>query len=275
MMGTDTKLQILKERVQAVVDATAGNVSFVIEDGSGQRLEKDADITKKAASLIKIPIMMAAFKQIEAGRLNLSDRFSIDPENVAGGAGVIPFMNADTSFALNDLLSLMIIVSDNTATNKVIDILGWDLVNDFCKEQGLTNTKLERKMMDFKASAVGLENKTCAREMGDCLKLLYVEDDKKPVFSNKSRQTMLQILGGQQLLDKLPFYMDLDLIKIANKTGELPGVEHDCGIVTYKGEKILVAVLIDDLVDNSIGKRAIQEIGKLVEEYIMGTISFC
>lgn len=275
MMGTDTNIEILMKRVQAVVDATAGHVSFVIEDSSGQRLEKGADITKKAASLIKIPIMMAAYKQVEAGRLNLSDRFSIEAENVVGGAGVIPFMDGDTSFALNDLLSLMIIVSDNTATNKVIDILGWDLVNDFCKEQSLTNTKLERKMMDLKAAGLGLENRTSAQEMVDCLKLLYVEDEEMAVFSGESRQMMLRILGGQQLLDKLPFYMDLDSIKIANKTGELPGVEHDCGIVTYKGEKLFVAILIDDLVDNSLGKKAIQEIGKLIEEYLKGTISFC
>lgn len=274
MMGTETNLQILKERVQAVVDSTAGHVSFVIEDGNGLRLEKDADVSKKAASLIKIPIMMAAFKQVEAGRLNLSDRYSIDAENVVGGAGVIPFMNRDTSFTLWDLLTMMIVVSDNTATNKVIDIVGWSAVAGFCKEHGLTNTRLERKMMDFKAAAGGLENRTIAKEMVECLKYLQMEDADRGVFTEESRQNMLRILGGQQLLDKLPFYMDLGSVRIANKTGELSGVEHDCGIVTYKGEKLMVAVLIDDLMDNSIGKRAIQEIGKLVEEYLKGTISF-
>ncbi|WP_404458553.1 serine hydrolase [Sutcliffiella horikoshii] len=274
MMGTETNLQILKERVQAVVDSTAGHVSFVIEDGNGLRLEKDADVSKKAASLIKIPIMMAAFKQVEAGRLNLSDRYYIDAENVVGGAGVIPFMNRDTRFTLWDLLTLMIVVSDNTATNKVIDIVGWSAVDGFCKKHGLTNTRLERKMMDFKAAAAGLENRTSAQEMGECLKFLHMEGTERTVFSDVSRQNMLRILGGQQLLDKLPFYMDLDSVNIANKTGELPGVEHDCGVVTYKAEKLIVTVLIDDLVDNSIGKRAIQEIGKLVEEYLKGTISF-
>ncbi|WP_404468467.1 serine hydrolase [Sutcliffiella horikoshii] len=274
MMGTETNLQILKERVQAVVDSTAGHVSFVIEDGSGLRLEKDADLLKKAASLIKIPIMMAAFKQVEAGRLNLSDRYLIDAENIVGGAGVIQFMDGNTSFTLWDLLTLMIVVSDNTATNKVIDIVGWSAVDGFCKKHGLTNTRLERKMMDFKAAAAGLENRTSAQEMVECLKFLHMEDDERTVFSDVSRQMMLHILGGQQLLDKLPFYMDLDAVKIANKTGELPGVEHDCGVVTYKTEKLIVTVLIDDLVDNSIGKRAIQEIGKLVEEYLKGTISF-
>ncbi|ART77231.1 serine hydrolase [Sutcliffiella horikoshii] len=275
MMGIETNLQLLKERVQAVVDSTAGHVSYVIEDGGGQRLDKDAYVTKKAASLIKIPIMMAAFKQVEAGILSLSDRYSIDTRNIVSGAGVIQFMDGDTSFTLGELLTLMIIVSDNTATNKVIDIIGWNGVNDFCREQGLTNTKLERKMMDFKATAAGIENRTSALEMIECLKYLHIEDAERAVFSDESRQKMLRILGGQQLLDKLPFYMDLELVGIANKTGELPGVEHDCGIVTYKGEKLFVAVLIDDLVDNSIGKRAIQEIGKVVEEYLVETEAFC
>ncbi|MGD6872796.1 serine hydrolase [Sutcliffiella horikoshii] len=275
MMGIEATLQLLKERVQAVVDSTAGHVSYVIDDGNGQRLGKDADVTKKAASLIKIPIMMAVFKQVEAGILSLSDRYSIDNRNIVSGAGVIQFMESDTSFTLGELLTLMIIVSDNIATNKVIDIIGWNVVNDFCREQGLTNTKLERVMMDFKAADVGLENRTSALEMIECLKYLHIEDAERAVFSDESRQKMLRILGGQQLLDKLPFYMDLELVGIANKTGELPGVEHDCGIVTYKGEKLFVAVLIDDLVDNSIGKRAIQEIGKVVEEYLVETEAFC
>lgn len=273
-MGTEINLQILKERVQTVVNFTSGHISFVIEDGSDLRLEKDADVTKKAASLIKIPIMMAAFKQVEAGRLDLSDRYLIDVGNVVGGAGVIPFMNRDTSFTLWDLLTLMIVVSDNTATNKVIDIVGWNLVEEFCKQHGLPNTRLERKMMDFKAAAIGLENRTSAKDMVKCLKFLQMEHADTGVFTDVSRQNMLRILGGQQLLDKLPFYMDVDSVKIANKTGELPGVEHDCGVVTYKGKSLMVAVLIDDLVENSIGKRAIQEIGKLVEEYLKGTISF-
>ncbi|MGD6780904.1 serine hydrolase [Sutcliffiella horikoshii] len=274
MMGIETNLQLLKERVQAVIDSTAGHVSFVIDDGNGQRLGKDADVTKKAASLIKIPIMMAAFKQVEAGRLKLSDRYSIDTGNIVSGAGVIQFMESDTCFTLGELLTLMIVVSDNTATNKVIEIVGRNDVERFCREQGLKNTKLERNMMDFKSAAAGLENRTSAHEMVECLKLLYVEDAERAVFSNESRQKMLRILGGQQLLDKLPFYMDLESVGIANKTGELPGVEHDCGIVTYKGEKLFVAVLIDDLVDNSIGKRAIQEIGKVVEEYLVETEAF-
>ncbi|WP_339146855.1 serine hydrolase [Sutcliffiella sp. BMC8] len=274
MMGADPSLLEWKERVQAVVDSTAGHVSFMMEDECGRQLQIDADTQKKAASLIKIPILMAAFKQVEAGRLNIYDRYSIDKENRVGGAGVSQFLDGGTSFTLRDLLTLMIVVSDNTATNKVIDIIGLSAVAEFCAEQGLKSTRLERKMMDFKAATAGLENKTSAQDMVACLKLLHTEDSKRAVFSDMSRQTMLCILGGQQLLDKLPFYMDLDSLKIANKTGELAGVEHDCGIITFGGKKLTVAVLVDDLLVNYSGKRAIQEIGKLVEEYIKGIKSF-
>ncbi|MCG1022677.1 serine hydrolase [Sutcliffiella horikoshii] len=274
MMGTDASLLEWKERVQAVVDSTAGHVSFMMEDECGRQLQIDANTQKKAASLIKIPIMMAAFKQVEAGRLNLNDRYFIDKEDRVGGAGVSQFLDGGTSFTLRDLLTLMIVVSDNTATNKVIDIVGMSAVGKFCTEQGVEMTSLERKMMDFKAATSGFDNKTSAQDMVACLKLLHMEDSERAVFSDVSRQMMLRILGGQQLLDKLPFHMDLEAMKIANKTGELPGVEHDCGVFTLGGKKLTIAVLVDDLLVNASGKKAIQEIGKLVEEYLKGIKSF-
>lgn len=271
MMGTKANLQELRKRVQAVVNSTAGHVSFMIEEEGGSQLQIDADTQKKAASLIKVPILMAAYKQVEAGRLKLSDRFTIDAESRVGGAGVISHLDTETNFTLLDLLTIMVIVSDNTATNKVIDILGMEAVNEFCAKYGLGRTKLERRMMDFKAATAGLENRTCARDIVACLKLLL--DRKSDIFTEESRQQMLKILGGQQLLDKLPFSMDLDSVRIANKTGELPGVEHDCGIVFFREKKVLIAVLVDDLVINSAGKRAIQEIGKIVEDYLQGPFS--
>jgi beta-lactamase class A len=272
MMGTETRLLELKERVQAVVDSTAGHVSFMMEDNCGQLLEKDCDVVKKAASLIKIPILMAALKQVDAGNLSLSDRINLDMENRVGGAGVIQYLDQETSFTLYDLLTLMITVSDNSATNKIIDLVGKDFVNKFCTEQGLSNTILERKMMDFKATDAGLENRTCARDMVACLKILL--DSKSNVWNRESNKLMMSMLRAQQLLDKLPFFMNLDTVQIANKTGELPGVEHDCGIVTYGDKTLVVAVLVDNLVDNPTGKRAIQKIGRIVDEYLRSSCSF-
>lgn len=268
MMGTDTNIQELRERVRTVVNSTAGHVSFMMEDEGGNQYQIEADTHKKAASLIKIPILMAAFKQVEAGRLKLTDRHLVEAESRVGGAGVISQLDAETIFTLLDLLTLMIIVSDNAATNKVIDMLGMDDVNEFCTKHGLSKTKLERKMMDFKAAGQGLENRTCARDIVKCLKLLL--ENRNGVFTEENRLQMLKIFDGQQLLDKLPFLMDLDSVRIANKTGELPGVEHDCGIVALGEKKVLVAVLIDDLTDNAVGKKAIQEIGKIVEKYMQG-----
>ncbi|TYS68693.1 serine hydrolase [Sutcliffiella horikoshii] len=269
MMGTETRLLELKERVQAVVDSTAGHVSFMLEDNCGQLLEKDCDVPKKAASLIKIPLLMAALKQVEAGNINLSDRMNIESESRVGGAGVIQYLDQDTSFTLCDFLTLMITVSDNSATNKVIDLIGIDSVNKFCTEQGLSNTILERKMMDVKASDAGLENRTCARDIVACLKILL--DPKSNVLNVESKQLMMSMLRGQQLLDKLPFFMNLNTVQVANKTGELPGVEHDCGIVTFGEKSLIMAVLVDNLIENPSGKRAIQKIGRIIEEYLKGS----
>lgn len=271
MMGTKSRLQELKKRVQAVVDSTAGHVSFMLEDKDGIGLKMDADVQKKAASLIKIPILMAAFKQVQTGKLKLTDRFSIDEKSRVAGAGVLQFIDCKTSFSFSDLLTLMIIVSDNTATNKVIEIIGMESVDDFCVGQGLSRTKLERKMMDFRSAEAGFENSTSVHDMVTCLKLL--DEDKSVLFTNENKRLMLDILHGQQLLDKLPFYMDLESVKVANKTGELPGVEHDCGIVSLGETNLFIAVMADGLYENSEGKRAIQQIGRIVEDYLRGSCS--
>jgi beta-lactamase class A len=252
----------LQERVQAVVDAAAGHVSFVLEDEAGNRIDIDGAIQKKAASLIKLPIMLEAFREVDEGRLKLGDRFTIGPHDKVGGAGVIQFFDEGISFTLKDLLTLMITVSDNTATNKVIGLVGVEQVNKFCRDQGLAQTYLERKMMDWEAAAAGKENKTSAQDITACLKVI----DDSSVFSRKSRETMRLILSGQRLLDKLPFYMDREKVKVANKTGELPGVEHDCGIIIYGSRKLTVAVLVDDMRDNALGKKAVQNIGRLLGE---------
>ncbi len=113
-------------------------------------------------------------------------------------------------------------------------------------------------MMDFEAIDRGLDNYTTPIDMMTCLKII----NEGSYLSETSRKTALEIMSYQQFQDKLPGMMDLDRIFVANKTGGLPHVEHDCAIFKYKGKTAYAAVLMDDLDDVFAGRQKISRIGK-------------
>ncbi|WP_163102098.1 serine hydrolase [Peribacillus alkalitolerans] len=240
-----------------------GQMSIMLEvDNHTFEWESDRKIT--SASLIKLPILLEGFKQIELGKWNLSEAIQILESQKVEGAGVIQALST-AELSVHDLLTLMIIVSDNTATNILIDLFDMEQINAFIKDSGCVSTELNRKMMDFKAIEKGINNWTTSREM----MLMLQEIDNGSRFSSKSRDYMKGILHNQQLLDKLPLFIDTEKGWIGNKTGELPGIEHDCAIMKVGGRTAYISVLCDDLPSKGKGKIAIANIGELVWKYML------
>ncbi|WP_409294640.1 serine hydrolase [Peribacillus sp. SCS-26] len=217
-----------------------------------------------AASLIKLPIMLAAFRLNEQGRFPLGRRMNIPLSQKAGGAGVLHILSEETSLSVKDLLALMIIVSDNTAANMLIDLIGFDEINRVIQEAGLKDTVLARKMMDWDAKNEGRDNFTTAHDMIICLKAI----GEGSYLSPESRAEAIKIMLSQQFQDKLPSRMNLEKVQAANKTGELPGVEHDCGIFFHGQSRAYAAVLIDRLLNKEDGKGVISRIGKELYQQI-------
>ena len=138
--------QKLGEMLSPLLQSFSGEVGIAFhrfEDGF--RYALNADKTMPAASLIKLPILVEALAQVEAGRVGLEDRFSLG-ENTVGGSGVLQWLRLGLNLSFEDLLTLMIIVSDNTATNMVIDLLGLDAVNERCDTLSLSRTRLVGKL---------------------------------------------------------------------------------------------------------------------------------
>jgi beta-lactamase class A len=162
------------------------------------------------------------------------------------------------------LLTLMIIVSDNTATNLLIDRIGMTSVSEICKRLGLKQTQLNRKLMDFDALQSGIDNHMSASDALICMKAI----DKDEMFDVNIRESMLNMLHNQQFNQKLPAKINREHVYVANKTGELPGVEHDCAILRYKEHTVYAAVLIEGLRDNVRGREIIIKIGEYLNEYI-------
>ncbi|MEH7376609.1 serine hydrolase [Neobacillus drentensis] len=229
----------------------------------GESLYVNCEETFQSASLIKVPILIEAFRQSEAGKLNLNQLVSIT--NHVGGSGVLQAFSRDALLTLKDLMTLMITVSDNTATNMLIDKLGMADINRSIKKMGLKHTILNRKMMDFAAIGQGHDNFTSPIDMLTCLKAV----NEGSYLKEESRAAVLKIMSYQQFQDRLPGLMDLERVVVANKTGSLPRVENDCAVIKYKGKTAYAAVLIDRLDDVYAGKQKISKIGKHIYDYLL------
>lgn len=258
------KVKALEDKIQRVIDEGQGRLSLAIEF-PGHSIKNNGDIQYSAASLIKLPILLEGFRQIQDGKLNPNEIISVPPAEKVGGAGVLSHLSHHSKVTIHDLLTLMIIVSDNTATNLIIERIGMTAVNEMCKRLGLKQTRLNRKLMDFDAMQSGFDNHMSAFDALTCLKAI----DKSEMFHTKSRESMLWMLHHQQFCQKLPAKINREHIYVANKTGELPGVEHDCAILRYKEHTIYAAVLIDGLKDKGAGSEVLARVGEYLNEYMM------
>lgn len=206
--------------------ALPGEISVYGKDlTTDEKWAYEADIPLVAASVIKLPILVEAFRQARDGLLSMDESVSIRPEQKMPSCGALTYLHDGLTVTLRDLCALMIILSDNTATNILIERLGMENVNAGMRALGLEKTTLRRLLFDSEASAKGLENTVTAWEMGRLLEMLY----KGECVSPEADAEMLSILKDQRLNGKMPFF--LHGLEIAHKTGEDDGITHDVGIV--------------------------------------------
>lgn len=183
-----------------------------------------------SASLIKLPIMLYIFDQ------RLHDLDTIIPiDKKVEGAGVTPYLS-HTDYTVHDLITLMIIVSDNRATNTLIEWIGMNNLNAYFLRNNLSDTKLQRKMMDTERRALGYDNFTSSHDIFHTLSLIK---------SHAQFETMFQIMKQQLLKDKTLMYLTDETIEFGTKTGDFDNVHHDAGIVRFKDNEIIFVVLTD------------------------------
>ncbi|WP_409305116.1 serine hydrolase [Peribacillus sp. SCS-155] len=257
------KLSIVQKKIEGMLAGFNGRAAYKIE-ASGEVIEHNSHDIFQSASTIKIPILLEGFRQSEAGKVELDRVIDVPMSAIAGGSGVLQSLSRHVKMTVKDLIVLMIIVSDNTATNMVIDLLGQENINKGIKILGLKQTVLQRRMMEFGAINEGRDNFTSAADLVACLKAIYEGE----IFSNESKADILTILRQQKFFDKLPAYMDVEEVSFAGKSGGLDGVSHDCGIFKYKGQIAYAAVLTDRLPNNEEGRRLIADIGKILYEHL-------
>ncbi len=197
--------------------------------------------TMPSASMIKVFILALAYQDIADGTLSRNETFTLTRDNVVGGSGTLQNRAYGTRVPLKELLEKMIIDSDNTATNILIDRLGMENINAYMQAHGYHSSVLRRKMMDLAALQAGRDNLTSVKDVGLLFKRLYNGTCVSPELDAE----MLGIYDQQTDNDKIPARLPEGTV-VAHKTGEVSDVRHDGGIVyTSNGDYVLVIFTSD------------------------------
>ncbi|HVH87211.1 MAG TPA: serine hydrolase [Terriglobales bacterium] len=225
---------------------------------TGETISIDADKPVATASVIKLPILVEAMAQVKAGKHHLSDKITLQKDDIVQGSGMLQFFDTPLAITLKDALTFMIIESDNTATNLVIDQVGIKNVNDGIAQMGLKDTYLYKKVYKPAVGAMPADQKkfglgkTTAREMGKVMEsIVRCELQDQNLCNN-----MLYMLRNQQYRNLVPHYIETSdtsegLSLIANKTGSLDEVRNDVAVVYSKNGPIVISAFTYDNEDKS------------------------
>jgi len=216
-----------------------------------------------SASIIKLFIMAKAFQLACIGKLNLNDRISIN-KNERVPYSILYVLDEKNTYTIRDLIILMIIQSDNTATNQLIHMLGMENINEFIRELGFKSTILRRKMMDFDARILGMDNYTTANDVARLLELLNSGELISKIYS----AMMLDIMKMQLDNSMMNNYLPQELV-VAHKTGDLPKIKHDVGIVYTSSKNYIFTMLTWDAFSDNYASDIIGKVSKITYDYLV------
>jgi len=252
----DAELQRISREHDGVLGAGIKDLT------TGETLFLNAGTLFPQASSIKIPVLLELFRQAQAGQLKLDDRVDIRKSQMAGGSGVLQrFSDGGSALSLRDLAVLMIVLSDNIATNILIDRAGMPAINENLRRLGLTETRLQRRMLDVEAQRADRENISTPREMVSLLEQLHLGKALDAGHTSAALE-ILKYPKESALRRGLPAG-----VQVAHKPGGLPGVACDSGIVFLPGRPYVISVMTTYNRDAESAGRAITEISRRVFEY--------
>jgi len=252
------KLATTLNHMSADYDGVMG--IYVKDLTSGQTFSVHPDTIFPQASSIKIPLLIELMRQAQSGKIDLNSRVDIRRAGLVGGSGVLQFFSdGGSSISIHDLAILMILLSDNSATNLLIDRVGMSNVNSMLDALGLHNTRLARKMIDIPAEQSDRENHSTPREMAALVEQLNAG---KLLDAEHTKATLdiLEYPKDSPLRAGVP-----ETITVAEKPGSLNGAQCDSGIVFLEGRPYIISVMTTyNRVD---GNAAITSVSRVVFDY--------
>jgi len=293
---SDSANIVLQRNIQAMVDGRAkaakGKTAlFAVKLNDASVVSVDADVPVQTASVIKLGILYEAMVQVRAGNARWDEQVTLKKGEAVPGSGILTLLDAPITITLKDALTLMVIVSDNTATNLMIDRFGIDNVNARMESMGLKNTHLYKKVfkpavgpMPADQPKFGL-GKTTAREMAYLMEYIgtcrlhpagsmqgdpvwYATDERDEAVCGVA----LDMLKHQFYRETVPRYLETadattNGVAIASKTGSLDAVRNDVAIVLGKAGPMVLAVFTYENADHgwTVDNEGEVEIAKLAK----------
>lgn len=252
----------LTDRLRQIDQRFDGVMGVAIVDlASGKTMSLNGDMVTAQASLIKVPVLAAAWQKIESGALALDQKVELTEKDKAGGSGTLDARLGPKPLAVTveELLTLMIRDSDNTATNKIIALVGMDNVNQLMAQLGLRATRLRRVMMDSAAAKRNDENTSTPLEMARLLEFIY----RERLISRNASRRMIELLK----LVQADFRAALPRgVESASKPGAVPGVRTEAGIVFLQGRPYILSVMCTMIAGNA---NPIRDVVEAVHSYFV------
>ncbi|MFZ0815744.1 MAG: serine hydrolase [Candidatus Sulfotelmatobacter sp.] len=248
--------QKLESDIQDVDQHLDGVMGVAIEDlKTGNQFFLHENEIFAQASSIKITVLADLYLQAQQGKLKLTDLYTVQVSDLVPDSDIMGGLTPGvTRITLRDLATMMVAVSDNSATNVLIDRVGMDNVNAMLDSLGLVHTRLRRKMMDLEAAKQGRENISTPREMMMLLAAIY----RGKLLNKQSTEDFFKILSTGK-----DSWIPRDLpagVRVADKPGELEGVRNDSGIVFVEGRPYVICVMTTFLTNERDGEQAISKI---------------
>jgi beta-lactamase class A len=244
---------------------------------SGEEILINEKINFHAASTMKTPVLIEAYKQANEGKFSINDslvvknefksivdgsNYSLDPKD---DSETELYSKAGKKLKIYELLYLMIIQSSNLATNIIIDLVGADNANKTMREMGAHDIQVLRGVEDTKAYRAGLNNTTTAYDQ----MLIFSKMAEGLTVDKQSSDAMINILLDQKFNDKIPAKLP-NKVKVAHKTGWITGVNHDAGIVILPdGQKYVLVLLSKELDDDKAAVKSMAKVSRMIYDYFL------
>lgn len=254
------KQEVLWQKLESNINDVDRNLDGVLgvailDLGSGKKFLLRGDEVFAQASSIKIAVLAELYRQAQAGKLKLTDLYTVQAADLVPDSDIMNGLTPGvTRITLRDLATMMVAVSDNSATNVLIDRVGMENVNAMLDSLGLAHTRLRRKMMDLKAASEGRENISTPGEMMALLEDLY----RGKVLNQEMTADFFQMLSTHK-----SGFITRDLpegLKVANKPGELEAVRNDSAVVFVNNRRYVICVMTAYLHRERDGEEAIARI---------------
>ena len=273
-------LQHALVRLQERLGGTLGVAATALGPGP-EPVAFQARIAFPAASTIKVFVLQALLEQVATGALALDQERTLEADDRVTGSGVLKALTPGGRYRLHDLATLMIVVSDNTATNLLIDLLGVATVNEVARAHGWHDTSLAGPLQRPSASGAPPTSRstTSPADLADYFRRLWLDELLPPPLAELARA----IYRRQQLTDQLGRNLPFDRystetggsdLVIASKSGSLRGVRNDAGVIARGETGFALAVMTRDCPDerfhpDNLGSLVVSEVSKLLFDHYL------